>query len=122
MQKAIDDLDDSKDPGPMTITVQFIKYNAQILTPILAKLFNTILRTSTIPVEWKESFILPIPKKGAVNDIGNYRGIAIQSVIPKILDKLITALLQRHLSTIIPTQQHGFVQHKGTTTNLVEMS
>lgn len=97
VEQAIYELDDKKDPGPMTITSQFLKYNTQIISPVLTDIFNSILRTSVIPAEWKTSFIAPIPKKGAINNISNYRGIAMQFVIPKIFDKILTGMLQRTL-------------------------
>lgn len=106
----------------MQITSRYVKYHANIFTPILLNIFNSILETGFIPSEWKTSYIVPIPKKGAVNDIGNYRGIALQSVIPKVFDKLLTMKLSQHLSGTIPTQQHGFVRNKSTQTNLLEIT
>lgn len=120
VEQAIHQLDDKKDPGPMQITSQFMKFNSQIISPLLTKIFNCILRTSVIPSDWKTSFITPIPKRGAINNISNYRGIAMQSVIPKFVDKILTATLQQDLASIIPHQQHGFVPYKGTTTNWLE--
>lgn len=69
-----------------------------------------------------KTFLLPIPKKGALNDVANYRGIAIQSTIPKIFDKLITDKLYLHLSKTIPKSQHGFMPARSTQTNLLEFT
>lgn len=38
---------------------------------------------------FKESFLVPIPKEVNTIDIAKYRGIAIQSILPKILDNII---------------------------------
>lgn len=104
----------------MQITSRFAKYHADILAPILLNIFNAILETGFVPHEWKTSFIVPIPKKGSVNDKANYyRSIALQSVVPKVFDKLLTNKLTQHLASIIPSQQHGFVSKKSTLTNLV---
>lgn len=86
VEEAIVGLHDRKDPGPMKITATFMKYNRVTLIPILTNLFNIVMATAIFPAEWKHSFFTPIPKKGAINDIANYRGIAMQSVIPKIFD------------------------------------
>lgn len=44
----------------------------------------------------------------------------MQSVIPKILDRLITDKLYHHLDCLLPSQQHGFRAKRSTTTNLLE--
>lgn len=119
---AIMHLDDKKDAGPMKICATYLKFNAGIITPILTNIFNAILHTGFIPDNWKHSFLTPIPKKGNIQDVSNYRGIAMQSVIPKIFDILITARLYTHLHFAIPEQQHGFVKSKSTTSNLLEQT
>lgn len=105
----------------MKITASFVKFNEAILAPILTKIFNGVMRTAIIPSEWKHSYITPIPKKGAINDIANYLGIAMQSVISKNFDKLITKLLYPHLESIIRVEQHGFTTHKSTISNLLQV-
>lgn len=71
---------------------------------------------------WTRSscFIVPIPKKGAKAEVSNYRGIALQSMLPKNFDKLLTFKLQTHMHKLIPATQHGFMRSKGTQTNLLE--
>lgn len=101
----------------MTITAEFLQRNIDILAPVINNSINTILRTGCIAELWKTCFIIPIPKKGSSVDISNYRGIALQSVIPKILDKVITRFLD--LGSHISNNQHGFVKESGTITNLL---
>lgn len=115
-------LNERKDPGPMCISAKFIKFNANKLIPILHQYLCRVLEHGIIPKNWKNSFIIPIPKKGAKNDVNNYRGIAIQSIIPKIFDKLLTTKLIQHMSEIIPQTQHGFMSAKSTQSNLVEIT
>lgn len=55
-------------------------------------------------------------------DVENYRGIAMQSCIPEILDKFITKLLYDFLGDSITKNQHGFRKGKSTTSNLIEMT
>lgn len=117
---AINKLDDKKDQGPMGIPVLFVKHNVAKLAPILTKIYNCIMKTGSIPATWKKSFIQPIPKKGKNCDVSNYRGIAMQSVLPKVLDRLLTLKLYEHLDDLLPLQQHGFRAKKSTTTNLLE--
>lgn len=120
--RMIGELNNSKDPGPMKISAAFLKFNVDIVAPITQNAINAIMNTGRIPDTWKVSYITPIPKKGSVVDISNYRGIAMQSCIPKILDKFITELLNQHLGGIISKNQHGFMKNRSTTTNLLEIT
>lgn len=114
------ELKKSKDPGPMGITAEFLQYNVDIVAPIIANAINTIFVTGRIPEEWKLGYLIPIPKKGSQINIENYRGIAIQSCIPKLLDKYLTELLYKHVGHNLSNDQHGFRKGKSTVTNLLE--
>lgn len=89
-------------------------------SPIITNIFNLLFKLGHIPQSWKTSFITPIPKKGRLADVENYRGISLQSVIPKLLDKLIADKLTKHTDNLLPDEQHGFRKARGTTTNLFE--
>lgn len=52
----------------------------------------------------------------------NYRGIAIQSVILRILGKFIINLLMKHILPIISSYQHGFLKNRSTISNLLEIT
>lgn len=104
----------------MGISINFLKDNVMSIAPDLTNVFNAIGKTGKLPNEWKDSFIIPIPKKGSPADVKNYRGISIQSCIRKLFDKLLTAKLQHHVQPLLPDQQHGFRQNRGTVTNLTE--
>lgn len=54
----------------------------------------------------EESIHCSYSEKGSKLDVKNYRGIAIQAVIPKIFDALINMKLRQHLAKIFPEQQH----------------
>lgn len=115
----IGELKTSKDPGPMKISAEFLQYNSDTIAPVIANAINTIILTGHIPEDWKLGYLIPIPKKGSPVHIENYRGIAIQSCIPKIMDKFLTDLLYKFLGDSINANQHGFRRGKGTVTNLL---
>lgn len=116
------ELNEKKDPGPMAIPANFLRHNVDVVAPVIVECINTIFRTGRVPATWKQCYIIPIPKKGAMNEISNYRGIAIQSCIPKIMDRIITRMLYESVGPIIKESQHGFMKGKSTTTNLAEMA
>lgn len=86
---AIRQLKLGSDPGPMGITSSYLIYNIEKFAPLLQHFLSKVLEYGVIPPEWKASFIVPIPRKGNPNMASNYRGIALQSAIPKLFDKLL---------------------------------
>lgn len=104
----------------MCIPSEFMKYNSQILAPHLLNCFNSMCKTGIVPSSWKTSYLTPIPKKGLLTDVTNYRGIAMQSVIPKLFDQLITNKVAAVIHKIISSDQHGFLKGRSTISNLME--
>src|SRR5207249_1418045 len=54
--------------------------------------------TNTVPVKWKIARSTPIYKKGDKSDMKNYRPISVTSVASKIMEHIIVAQLNQHLS------------------------
>lgn len=104
----------------MNISPSFVKSNVAIIAPVLLNQFNAILKTGNLPDAWKECFLIPIPKKGVPSDVNNYRGIAIESCVPKLFDKMLAEKLRYHVTPIITLSQHGFMPGRSTLTNLME--
>jgi hypothetical protein len=61
--------------------------------PLLCKLFNKILEVGCFPTEWGKALLVPIHKKGNLNEPNNYRGIALLSCISKVFTKIINRRL-----------------------------
>jgi len=109
-------------PGPDNIPSCLLKECCSSLAAPLHKLFNLSLESSTFPYLWKESYIIPLHKKGGKSDISNYRGIAKLSAIPKLFEKILVSSLQHLCKSIISPTQHGFIKGRSTTTNLLEFT
>lgn len=105
--------------GPDGIPAALLKGCVCSLSRPLYYIFNLSLTSGIFPGYWKTSFITPIFKSGNRGDVSNYRGICIQSVIPKLFDKLISDQLARVCSGIVVNEQHGFSRGKSTVTNLL---
>ena len=71
-----------------------------------------------LPEIWKTTFITPIFKSGPRNNVGNYSPVAIISVIPKIIDKVMYNKILKICLETISEKQHGFVPGRSTITNL----
>ena len=110
----------NKGAGPDTIPpIVLRKWASQLCIP-LCYLFNESLRIGYCPVFFKIASITPIYKKDGRDDVENYRGVAKQSNIPKLLDQIVNEQLKLHVKDVISPSQHGFMKGKSCTTNLVE--
>lgn len=108
--------------GPDNIPPIILKNCASVLALPLSLLFNKSLRTGRFPHSWKTSFVIPIYKNGDKKDITNYRPICKSSAIPKLFECLIYNILAPILSPLLTSHQHGFVNKKSTTTNLLSFT
>ena len=56
-------------------------------------LFNKAWHEECIPVEWGRGMIVPLFKGGDKTDCGNYRGIALLSIVGKVFTRVINGRL-----------------------------
>lgn len=81
----------------------------------ISLLFSSMLSHSTAPIEMLLSALVPIPKdrKKSTNDSGNYRSIALSSILGKVLDNIV---LRKHVSVLQTNDlQFGFKPKHSTT-------
>ena len=78
---AINHLRDGASPGPDLLLNEFFKNGSETLVIYLHKLFNKLFQIGYFPENWSESFIVPIFKKGDMNEVSNYRGITLLSTL-----------------------------------------
>ena len=67
----------------------FLRVGAPIFSKTLTELFNLSLTTSTVPFQWKQAWICPVPKISVPSRHADYRPISITPVLTRILEKLV---------------------------------
>ena len=84
-------------------------------------MFNLSLEEGIVPLEWKESNIIPLFKKGSRNKSENYRPVSLTSVICKLLERLIKDHLVDFLvkNKLINPSQYGFLKARSCLTNML---
>lgn len=87
----------------------------------ITTLFNKSLASSTLPNCLKSSHIIPIYKKGAKENVENYRSIAVLPSLLKLFEKIMYKKILTHFKSRISQCQHGFVPGKSINTNLMEL-
>jgi len=70
-----------------------LKAAEQEITPFLTKYFMVLFSSSQFPSEWTKGLIIPLHKKGDINNPDNYRGISLLSVISKVYTRIINSRL-----------------------------
>ena len=88
INKACSQLRTNKSAGPDKLINEFFIYGKEILGTTLLILFNKLFGMGYFPKEWSEGFIIPLHKKGSINEAENYRGITLLSVLGKLFSRM----------------------------------
>ena len=97
-----------KSPGIDNITAEDLKLSTDSIAAPLAQRFSWYLEQGKIPTQWKTSKTILIFKKGALNEIKNYRPICLLSTIYKIFTNLILQRIKGTLNQECSREQAGF--------------
>ena len=88
----------------------------------LCRIFNLSISSGLVPLEWKSSFVVPIPKSSpASSSDSNYRPISLLNLISKFVEKHMHSILYDFCinSHFISPLQFGFLPHRSTTSALL---
>lgn len=126
--KAIKGLGNEKSGGSDNIKAELLKFGSTETAEWLTALFNEVLKTTTIPSQWKISIIILLHKKGDKRNIQNYRPISLISTIYKIFAKCLLERMKPILEINQPPEQAAFrrgfstIDHLHTINQLIEKS
>ena len=81
VKAAIRHLENGKAARPDGIIGEILKAAEESIVPFLVKYFNKLFKEGSFPIEWTKAIIVPLRKKGDPNDMDNYRGISLLSVL-----------------------------------------
>ncbi|XP_054034985.1 uncharacterized protein LOC128899525, partial [Dryobates pubescens] len=114
-------LDPHKSMGPDGIHPRVLRELADELAKPLSIIFHQSWLTGEIPDDWKLANVVPIHKKGRLDEPGNYRPVSLTSVPGKIMEQVILSAITQHLKDGqgIRPSQHGFRKGRSCLTNLI---
>ena len=117
---AISQLRTNKSAGPDKLLNEFFIHGKEILNSTLSILFNKLFEIGYFPKEWSEGFIIPLHKKGSINDVENYRGITLLSTLGKLFSRIINNRLSEWAEQyyILIEAQAGFRPGMSTVDNI----
>jgi hypothetical protein len=88
VETAIAILNRYKSPGRDQIPAELIQAGGEILCSKIHKLIKSIQNKEKLPVQWKESIIVPVHKKDDKADCSNYCAISLLSTSYKMLSNI----------------------------------
>ena len=91
INKGIQQLKLSKSAGPDNYLNEYFIHGNTVLILYLQSLFNVIFKTGYFTETWSEWYIVPLHKKGSINNPENYRGITLLSVLGKLFTRILTS-------------------------------
>ena len=114
-------LDVSKASGPDGVSAYMLKYTAASIAPSITEMLNLSLKQGSVPLQWKEARITPIPKIPAPKAPENFRPISLLTLLSKILEKHLSNLIIDHLNEahLLSDSQWGFRYGRSTVTALL---
>ena len=122
--KKIRDMKNNKSPGVDGIPPKLLLEVVEQMSIPLATVFNMSLEEGVVPLEWKETNIIPLLKKGSRNKSENYRPVSLTLVICKLLERLIKDHLVDFLvkNNLINPSQNGFLKARSCFNKYVAFS
>ena len=101
-----------KAPGITGLSAELLHPVVDRIAPVLSRLFCVYMTLSTVPSSWKRALMCPVPKKGDLSRITNYRPISLTELTRKIFEM---CMLQRLGPEVkLSREQGGFRGHRST--------
>lgn len=114
--KIIGSLKSSNSTGIDGVSNRLLKNIACFLVDVLSHILNYSVFSGVFPDALKSAAILPLHKKGATDEIGNYRPISLLPSISKIFEKAIKSRVVNFLNKtkFFSSAQFGFREGRST--------
>ena len=109
-----------KASGPNGLSNRILKELSHQLASPFCSLFNDSLHKGVVPVSYKEAHVCPVPKKGDLSAVNNYRPISLLNSEDMLFERLVFKHLYNHLQTynLLSSLQSGFIPGDSTVNQL----
>ena len=116
VKKYISNLEINKSTRSDCPSIKFVKLTSNLVSPIIADIFNQCIIEGVFPNSLKIAEVIPIFKKGDKTKINNYRPISLLSPFSKIFEKHISNQINSFISkhNLLYKYQYGFQENNST--------
>jgi len=90
------------------MTAEVIKDGGKFLVSQLHKIIQLVFDEGKAPKQWTTGLIIPIPKKGNLELMTNYRGITLTSIAAKLYNRVLLNRIQSPIDKALRKNQAGF--------------
>ena len=80
----------------------------EIFMSKLLELVHDVWRECSVPGDWRDAILVPIPKKGDLSSCDNWCGISLLDVVGKVVARVLQERLQKLAEEELPEFQCGF--------------
>ena len=81
---------------------------------MLLNIINEVMCTGAAADKWKMILQVPLPKKGNLNDLTNWRPICIVNHVVKVMNRMVLERIQPAVENMLRSNQFGFRPHRST--------
>ena len=115
--KEVANINIKKSSGFPNINSRVLKEAFKAVIPELTAILNLSIKSTTFPDSWKLATAIPIPKKGDLCQVENYRPISLLPLPGKLLERVVHVQLEKELeeSGFYTDYQYGFRKNRSTT-------
>ncbi len=107
--RAIDSLKRNRAPGPdYAMTAEVLKDGGKFIRAQLHTICQLVYSECHAPTQWTSSLIIPLPKKGNLQLMTNYRGISLMSIAAKVYNRVLLNRIRDPIDKILRKNQAGF--------------
>uniref|UniRef100_A0AAV2JSU2 Reverse transcriptase domain-containing protein n=1 Tax=Knipowitschia caucasica TaxID=637954 RepID=A0AAV2JSU2_KNICA len=121
IHSAIKQLKNGKSAGPDSIPAEALKAEVDTCVELFYPLFIKIWEEEEIPAEWKEGYLIKLPKKGDLSSCSNYRGITLLSIPGKVFNRILLNRMKDAVDPHLRDQQAGFRKERSCTDQIATL-
>jgi len=119
VREAKKQLREGKAPGEDGIMPEVLK--RVDIDDILLKFSNKVLVEHDLPDQLATMNIIPVAKKGDLSQTSNYRGIALTSLVSKLINRMILNRIRPAIDPLLRGNQSGFRPGRSTTSQVLAL-
>jgi hypothetical protein len=121
ISSAIKQLKNGKSAGPDSIPAEALKADVETSVDLQHTLLGKIWEEEEIPTEWKEVYLIKLPKKGDLSSCSNYRGITLLSIPGKVFNRILLNRMKDAVDPHLRDQQAGFRKERSCTDQIATL-
>ena len=113
---AVQELKSGKSPGlDYAVTPEALKYGGEAVIERLCQICNKVYLKEKAPKQITTTLIVPLPKKGDLSQMNNFRGISLMSMAAKVYNKILLNRIRDPIDNILRANQAGFRRGRSCT-------